>query len=314
MDFSDNPDPESDWPCYPFTYISSGAQLEPESMSLAFTFADFTLLDPDLREHYRLVPDGFARDELIPVDSYIKLEPSRAGARVPFVWAVDSSSLLRRVVVSRELLLACRDRHHYWRTLQELAGINNDYAKMAAQKAREQTLAEAAAERETLEAAHAEEIALVREKTAGEVMERLTQVLMGLDLSKISEHPGLAGLAGLLPPEAVATEPASAEQTAEASEPAPAEQLPEEEEVSFDTPWINTPLCTSCNDCMKFNQLLFVYNENKQAMISDPKLGTYEHLVLAAEKCPARCIHPGKPQNPDEPGLDKLIERAKPFK
>jgi hypothetical protein len=34
---------------------------------------------------------------------------------------------------------------------------------------------------------------------------------------------------------------------------------------------------------------------------------------MAAEKCPARCIHPGKPLNPDEPNLDELIERAKPF-
>jgi len=24
-------------------------------------------------------------------------------------------------------------------------------------------------------------------------------------------------------------------------------------------------------------------------------------------------IHPGKPWDPDEPGLDELIERAKPF-
>ena len=61
------------------------------------------------------------------------------------------------------------------------------------------------------------------------------------------------------------------------------------------------------------NSLLFVYNENKQARIGDPKAGTYAQLVQAAEKCPSRCIHPGKPLDADEPGLDELIERARPF-
>jgi hypothetical protein len=41
--------------------------------------------------------------------------------------------------------------------------------------------------------------------------------------------------------------------------------------------------------------------------------GTFEQMVLAAEKCPAKCIHPGKPKNPNEPNLPALIERAKPF-
>ena len=83
--------------------------------------------------------------------------------------------------------------------------------------------------------------------------------------------------------------------------------------LSFDEPWIDTPLCTSCNDCLKVNALLFVYNEEKQALLGDPKKGTYAQLVQAAELCPAKCIHPGMPLNPDEPGLDALIQRAAPF-
>ena len=69
----------------------------------------------------------------------------------------------------------------------------------------------------------------------------------------------------------------------------------------------------TCNDCTDLNQLLFVYDGNKQAQIGDLSKGTFEQLVIAAEKCPARCIHPGKPQNPDEPNLDALIKRAAPF-
>ena len=58
---------------------------------------------------------------------------------------------------------------------------------------------------------------------------------------------------------------------------------------------------------------MFRYNSEKQAYLADPRAGTYAELVMAAERCPARCIHPGLPLNPDEPGLEEWIERAKPF-
>ena len=58
---------------------------------------------------------------------------------------------------------------------------------------------------------------------------------------------------------------------------------------------------------------MFAYNENKQAFIADAKAGTYRQLVEAAEKCQVAVIHPGLPKNPDEPGLEELIQRAAPF-
>ena len=64
---------------------------------------------------------------------------------------------------------------------------------------------------------------------------------------------------------------------------------------------------------MAINKMMFVYNDNKQAIIKDPKAGPYADLVEAAEICPAKCIHPGKPLDPNEPGLDELIARAAPF-
>ena len=41
--------------------------------------------------------------------------------------------------------------------------------------------------------------------------------------------------------------------------------------------------------------------------------GTYAQLVEAAESCQLGIIHPGKPLNPNEPGLAELIQRAEPF-
>ena len=59
--------------------------------------------------------------------------------------------------------------------------------------------------------------------------------------------------------------------------------------------------------------MMFAYNPDKQAYLKDARAGTYADLVKAAEICPAKCIHPGKPLDPGEAGLDELIERAAPF-
>jgi hypothetical protein len=58
---------------------------------------------------------------------------------------------------------------------------------------------------------------------------------------------------------------------------------------------------------------MFAYNANKQAYIADVKAGTYAQLVEAAESCQLAIIHPGKPINKSEPGLEELIKRAEPF-
>jgi hypothetical protein len=58
---------------------------------------------------------------------------------------------------------------------------------------------------------------------------------------------------------------------------------------------------------------MFKYNENKQASIADLHAGTFRELVEAAEMCKVAIIHPGEPWNAEEPGLEELLERAKPF-
>jgi hypothetical protein len=58
---------------------------------------------------------------------------------------------------------------------------------------------------------------------------------------------------------------------------------------------------------------MFGYDANKQAFIIDAKAGTYRQLVEAAEGCQVSVIHPGKPLDPNEPGLEELLQRAEPF-
>ncbi len=58
---------------------------------------------------------------------------------------------------------------------------------------------------------------------------------------------------------------------------------------------------------------MFAYDDNKRAYIADADAGTFRDLVEAAENCQVSIIHPGKPRNPDEPGLDELLARAELF-
>jgi pyruvate-ferredoxin/flavodoxin oxidoreductase len=58
---------------------------------------------------------------------------------------------------------------------------------------------------------------------------------------------------------------------------------------------------------------MFAYNDQKKAIIKDPKGGPYRDLVKAAEKCTARVIHPGLPADRSEKDIEKWIQRGKKF-
>jgi hypothetical protein len=119
---------------------------------------------------------------------------------------------------------------------------------------------------------------------------------------------------------------ARAQQEPEAHAPAPSAAVPavgggalisapavEEPDRSPDEAYIETPRCSTCNECTTINSKMFAYNNNRQAYIADLTAGTYAQLVEAAESCQVSVIHPGKPRNPQEPNLEELLKRAAPF-
>ncbi len=140
---------------------------------------------------------------------------------------------------------------------------------------------------------HAEKL-LAREKKAWE--ERMQQ--------EAEAHAATA-------PAAAATTAAAVPAAATAA--APAAAVDEEPQRSPDEAYIETPRCSTCNECTTLNPKMFGYDGNKQAYIADINAGTYAQLVEAAESCQVSIIHPGKPRNPKEPGLEELLKRAEPF-
>jgi hypothetical protein len=117
--------------------------------------------------------------------------------------------------------------------------------------------------------------------------------------------------------------PVDASAAAAAAAPAPPEPVRESAEVAESgaavesrpagEPYIETPRCSSCNECIQLNGRMFKYNENKQAYVADASAGTFRELVEAAESCQVSIIHPGLPRRQDEPGLEELLQRAAAF-
>jgi pyruvate-ferredoxin/flavodoxin oxidoreductase len=78
----------------------------------------------------------------------------------------------------------------------------------------------------------------------------------------------------------------------------------------YEPVWIETPECTACDECTTLAPKTFAYNDQKLAIVINPKGAKFADIVKAAEKCTAGCIHPGTPWNMAEPGVEKLMVRA----
>lgn len=303
MDFSGNPQQDKDWPAQTFAFRSEAG--EASELELPFTFADYALLLPRLYNHFALIPTDCDSEDLIPVADYLALDLNDIDNYVPYILAVNKDNELRRLAVSRALIHACRDRLNFWHSLQEMAGIRSRYIEDAETRIHTEADAEIARQIAQIKEQYEQDLEQVKTEAAANVMGRLTDMLLGMDLSGAGTAiPATTPVAGIAPAETV--QPVDQEESV-------VEEAEEEDDDTFDEAWIDSPLCTTCNDCTDMNPLMFVYNDSNQAYIADLNAGTFEQMVEAAEICPSKCIYPGKPWDKSEADLEGLMERAVPF-
>ncbi len=300
FEVENNPQPDLPWPVHNVTVVN--AQGEKVDMSFPFTFADRAVLNPNYHNHFMAVGSPYWNKDLIPLTDYIENSIEENIGKVPFIWMMDAANELHKIAVSWQLVLATQERLDFWRFLQENSGINNYHVTQAVEEAKEEIKEQHTTEIEALKEEHQAEIKTIREEEAGKAMENLTSVLLNLDTTHVITTSAAVGTAPTEKP------------TNKVSGDAPAKVKKEvDEAVLSNDPYIDTALCTSCNECTDMNGKLFSYNADKMAYIADPKAGTFNELVEAAELCPVAIIHPGSPLNPEEPGLDDLIKRAEKF-
>jgi ferredoxin len=270
-----NRNPNADWPVEPFEFADEALQRVSEQV--AFTYADFVLCDQRYSAHFAVVPREGWNDNMLPAADWLRLPERGVSDRVPYLWAVDPDDRLHRVIVDARLMQSVRRNLLLWHRLQEHAGINDS---------------------------HAERL-LAREKAAWEAQKR--QEIEAIQKTAATAAPASAAAAPVGAPVAPAEAGLATTAAPATTADAMAERPPSDEA------WIETARCPTCNECQNINDKMFAYNENKQAYIKDIDAGTYRQMVEAAEACQVAIIHPGKPRNPNEPGLAELLERAKPF-
>ena len=324
FDVDGNPQPDQAWPPRALRAIRDGhggkpKDTEEHALEVAFTFADAVALEPAYQRHLlAFPPEAWDEERQLPLADWLeRLDAGSDANAIPYIWIVDDEGRLQRAAVTRALALASRDRLRGWHLLQELAGFENAHVERASAAAAAAVRAEAERERAELERRHAEVLAQAREQGARASLQQLAEALVrgGAAASLLTASGGTAAATSpSLRPAHVAPSAEAAASTASA--PAVTESAPAaaDEEPLLDEPYVDSPLCTTCNECTNLNGRLFAYNADKQAYIADASAGTFDELVRAAEKCPARCIHPGSPRSGDATATPELVARATAFR
>lgn len=320
FDLNGNPQKEHLWPEYEIE-LSENSESKEGNTSLRLTLPDYAALKLPETQEITVIPSSEWSEQQYPLAEYLDRLQTEENAGYPFILVVNEEGTFRRALVSDKLVNSCLERVRCWRLLQELGGINNEYALLASDRAKLETAAQKDNERETLLNAQKDELEKVRLESARETIDRLVAILVSdtplsiADLAAEGEksilvenlHPIEAASAALLEEGGLSF---SKDKVVGGKKQEDKEEMVQ---VRVADPYIDSALCTTCNECTNLNPLLFKYNDNKQAYIADLEAGTFTQLVQAAEKCPARCIHPGEPRPGDKTSTKSVLAKAAQF-
>ncbi len=280
FDLEGNPAIDQDWPTYRLAYRESGIEKE---MELPMTFADFAITEVRFRKHFRKAPPDTWNDQMVPLDEFLELDEREREDRYPFIWTVDREERLSRLLVDHTMVRSCEDRRQFWTMLRALAGLDR------------------------------EEISLpeVEAKVRGEVISTITRNLVRI---AVGEGDQVADLLSAEPVELPVVASSSGGEIAANGGNAGAEPPAGEDGAPpAVAPWIDTDLCTTCDECIHINSKIFVYNDKRKAYIADAEAGPYQDLVKAAERCTAGIIHPGVPKDRSAKDIERWIERGQKY-
>jgi len=312
LDLTGNPSPDETWPTYGIEFVDQAGTIQ--RMEIPMTVADWAATEGRFSRHFRELAASAAEESLLPFDKFVVASEEERAGKTPFIYTIDGDRHLQRLQVSEEMADLGSDRLLLWSQLRQLAGLEiPDAAREVVTAELDEKFEQQA---QALKAEYETKLAHLRATYPQIIARRLVEGL----LNGASHSPGPAAVSSQMLTSPIATigggtamAAASAVAAPVALVPVPARPVEKNGSAPVVEPYIESELCTSCDECMNINKRMFGYNGNKQAHIKDPRAGTFKDLVTAAERCTARIIHPGTPLNPAEPGLDKWVKRAEPF-
>ncbi len=319
-----NPSMNTDWPAYTLRYLDdAGAE---QKLDVPLTIADWAATEGRFQAHFAdLPPEQW--DEAVPFDQLVRNPGAEREGKTAFIHAIGPDRRLRRLRVANAMVGLGEERLQYWSQLRQLAGI--EVGGVARRTISNALAAEFDAKVAGLRADYEAQIAQLKRELPEQIARRLAEGLMkhggGGALSELlasqpkatpsakggpAKAPAAFAAAPVSVPPLVPAVAASAP-AAEAA-PAAASVAADDEPLTLEA-YIDSARCTTCNECTNLNKKMFVYNAAKQAEIKNASAGTFQQLVLAAERCPVSIIHPGSPLDPNEKDLEKWVKRAEKF-
>ncbi len=336
LSLSGNPGLDQVWPTYELKYVDDDGK--DASMELPLTIADWAATEVRFRKNFSELAPEKVDDSFVPFHELALMPPEERAGKKAFIWTLTDDRKLKRLQVGNEMILLADDRLMFWHQLKELAGLD------VPESVHDTLSGEMEAEFEKKSKALEQEYEAKLAEPQGDLPAR--------DRAADGREPALDGRRpddGRGPAHArrvdawpradradgwrglrwgrrgCSGEGARSRQGAlgrERRDVAGARGgggrggggagREDDDSLAMEA-YIETPRCTSCNDCTNLNSRMFAYDDNKQAYIKDVHAGTFAQLVQAAEKCPAGIIHPGDPTNPKEKDLEKWVKRAEPF-
>ncbi|MEO9474048.1 MAG: ferredoxin [Cyclobacteriaceae bacterium] len=323
FDLFQNIQPQNLWPKLKLK-VKTSDQAESE-IDVAFTYADYKAMFGAKVEELMVIPSAQYSEDLIALADYLTLKEKHLYGKIPFIWLIDDRNQLHRAAVPNVWVVSCQERVDFWSHLQNIAGLHDTSEKVKSERmvgklplltTSDQNTNQPAYEKMVaqLEKKSEARIAKIKEESMFKASQRVVSALLRLGQSSDGiESLIRSGETGInsSEPETVLEQKVSVQerQTSDKEEKVNEEEVP----VTSKEAWVESEDCTSCNDCVDKYGHIFTYNDEKQAFIKDASKGSYEELVKAAENCPAGCIHPGLPSNPNEANMEALLKRAEKF-
>jgi pyruvate-ferredoxin/flavodoxin oxidoreductase len=316
-----NPSPNDTWPSYALKYVDDdGAE---QTMELPVTIADWAATEVRFKQHFSELPASQSGDEMMLFHEYLAASPDAREGSTPFIWTLTKQRKLRRLKVSSEMVALAEERQQFWSQLRQLAGLEIPVATH--DTVVQQMESEFEQRADALRLDYEAKIAELKASLPTQIARRLAEGLIRTSGSSAAVAELIASLPsvakpsenGAAPktvtkPDAVAAVSPPAPSPAPAASPGSVATVADDEMLVLEA-YIDSVRCTSCNECTNLNSKLFAYNSDKQAYVKDARAGTFQQLVVAAERCPVSIIHPGTPVNAKEKDLAKWTKRAEKF-
>jgi pyruvate-ferredoxin/flavodoxin oxidoreductase len=329
-----NPSPDDVWPTYALKYV--GEDGSEQAMELPVTIADWAATEVRFKQHFSELSSAENGDDFVLFHEFVRGSDEDREGKTPFIWALDNDRKLRRLKVSLEMVALAEERQQFWSQLRQLAGL--EIPQVIHDAVVSETESDFEQRASALRAEYEAKIAELRASLPTQIARRLAEGLIRNAGSSaavadlLSSLPMVGtpsangnGVAAKAAPAAVSPAPVASApapvvaQTAAAVAPAaapvaaPAATTVADDEAIVLEAYIDSERCTTCNECTNLNNKMFAYNADKQAHVKDTSAGTFQQLVIAAERCPVSIIHPGSPINPKEKDLAKWVKRAEKF-